>query len=153
LEISNGRLNGYLKALKTNKLKVEKEVIIHCDFNQDFAFFATQGLLTMKKRPDAIFTVSDRMAIGAMVAIKKKGSKMPQDIGLAGFNDEPVLSLVSPEISSVEQPSFEMGKIAAKLFIETMHHNGGEIVPVQKILKTKLFIRASSNRLVYGQKP
>ncbi len=70
----------------------------------------------MKKRPDAIFTISDRMAIGAMLAIKAKGLKMPQDIGLVGFNNEPVVGLVTPAISSVEQPSFELGKSAAMLF-------------------------------------
>ena len=79
------------------------------------------------------------------VAIKKKGLRMPQDIGLVGFNNEPVVSLVSPSISSVEQPSFELGKVAAKLFIETMHHNE-DLSSVDQILKPKLFIRESSQK-------
>ncbi|MEO6541147.1 MAG: substrate-binding domain-containing protein, partial [Ferruginibacter sp.] len=141
---------GYLSALKKHDIKIDQDLIIHCDFNQDYAFFATEELLAMKKKPDAIFTISDRMAIGAMLAIKKKGLKMPQDIGLVGFNDEPILSLVSPAISSVEQPSFELGKITAKLFIETMH-NPEDTTPVEKILKTKLFIRESSQRLLHGK--
>jgi LacI family transcriptional regulator len=150
LNISNSRVEGYLNALKKHKIKIDQDLIIHCDFNQDYAFFATEELLAMKKRPDAIFTISDRMAIGAMLAIKKKGLRMPQDIGLVGFNDEPILSLVSPAISSVEQPSFELGKITAKLFIETMH-NLDDTIPVEKILKTKLFIRESSQRILAGK--
>ncbi|MEZ5029403.1 MAG: substrate-binding domain-containing protein [Ferruginibacter sp.] len=118
---------------------------MHCDFNQDYAFFATEELLSMKKRPDAIFTISDRMAIGAMLAIKKKGLIMPDDIGLVGFNDEPILNLVSPTISSVEQPFFEMGKTTAKLFIECMH-NKEDMSNVEKVLKTKLHIRESSQK-------
>ncbi len=151
LDISNRRLEGYLNALKKHKIKIDNDLIIHCDFNQDYAFFATEELLAMKKRPDAIFTISDRMAIGAMLAIKKKGLEMPHDIGLVGFNDEPILSLVSPSISSVEQPSFELGKMTAKLFIETMHNNTEEAIPVERILKTTLFIRESSQRILTGK--
>jgi LacI family transcriptional regulator len=145
LGISNSRLEGYLNALKKHKIKRDDDLIMHCDFNQDYAYFATQELLSMKKRPDAIFTISDRMAIGAMLAIKKKKLNMPEDIGLVGFNNEPALSLVTPEISSVEQPSFEIGKAAAKLFIEKLH-NSESMDNVLEILKPKLFIRASSLR-------
>jgi LacI family transcriptional regulator len=146
LGISNHRLDGYLKALKKYKIKKDPNLIIHCDFNQDYAFFATEELLAMKKRPDAIFTISDRMALGAMLAIKKKGLKMPFDIGLVGFNNEPIVSLLTPGISSVEQPSFELGKIAAKLFIETMH-NDEDMSTEEKVLKPKLIIRESSQRI------
>jgi len=86
------------------------------------------------------------MAIGAMLAIKKKGLRMPEDIGLVGFNNEPVTSLVTPSISSVDMPSFELGKMAAKLFIETMHNNEG-IDLEEKVLRTKLMIRESSQRI------
>ena len=148
LGISNSRLEGYLNALKKYKIKKDNDLIVHCDFNQDYAYFATEELLSMKKRPDAIFSISDRMAIGAMLAIKKRGLKMPFDIGLVGFNNEPVVSLVSPGISSVEQPSFELGKAAAKLFIETMH-NYDNMNGVEKMLKPKLFVRESSLKNVF----
>lgn len=146
LGISNSRMDGYLNALKKYNIKRDNDLIIHCDFNQDYAFFATQELLAMKKRPDAIFTISDRMAIGAMLAIKQKGFRMPEDIGLVGFNNEPVVSLVTPQISSVDMSSFELGKAAAKLFIETMHNNE-DMNKVEEILKPKLFIRESSQKI------
>jgi DNA-binding LacI/PurR family transcriptional regulator len=146
LDISNQRLNGYLKALKKYKMTPDENLIIYCDFDQHYAFVATKELLTMKKRPDAIFTISDRMAIGAMLAIKEKGLTMPHDIGLVGFNNEPITSLVTPQISSVEQPCFELGKLAAKLFIETVHQEK-DMSDVDEVLKTKLFVRESSMRL------
>ncbi|CAF3839113.1 unnamed protein product [Rotaria sp. Silwood1] len=111
LGISNQRMDGYIKALKANKIRVDNDLIIHCDFNQDYAYLATKELLNMRKRPDAIFTISDRMAVGAMLAIKEKGLQMPNDIGLVGFNNEPVTALVTPTISSIEQPAFEMAII------------------------------------------
>jgi len=146
MEISNHRLDGYLLALKKNKIKVDPDLIINCDFNQQYAYVATQELLSMKKRPDAIFTISDRMAIGAMLAIKEKGLNMPHDIGLVGFNNEPMFSLLNPGISSVDQPSFEIGKAAAKLFVEMMH-NDQDMSNVVQILKPKLVVRESSQRI------
>ncbi len=145
LGVSNQRVDGYLAALKKYKIKPDPDLIIYCDFDQNYAYVATRELLQMKKRPDAIFTISDRMAIGAMLAIKEKGLQMPQDIGLVGFNNEPVTSLVTPGISSVEQPCFELGKMAAKLFIETMHNNE-DMSEVEVVLKTKLIVRESSLR-------
>ena len=144
--VSKSRMDGYLNDLKKHKIKKDPTLIVHCDFNQDYAYFATLELLAMKKRPDAIFTISDRMAIGAMLAIKKKGLRMPEDIGLVGFNNEPVTSLVTPSVSSVEMPSFELGKAAAKLFIETMH-NKENMDLEEKVLKPKLIIRESSQKL------
>jgi DNA-binding LacI/PurR family transcriptional regulator len=149
LGISNSRMEGYLNALKKYKIKKDNELIIHCDFNQDYAYFATKELLAMKKRPDAIFTISDRMAIGAMLAIKEKGLKMPGDIGLVGFNNEPVVNLVTPAITSVEMSAFELGKAAAKLFIETMHHHG-DMPAQEQILKPRLVIRESSQKKLPG---
>ena len=147
LGISNQRMDGYLKALKANKIRVDNDLIIHCDFNQDYAYLATKELLNMRKRPDAIFTISDRMAIGAMLAIKEKGLKMPQDIGLVGFNNEPVTALTTPQISSVEQPAFEMGKVTAKLFIELLH-NDADMSEREIVLKPKLVVRESSQKLL-----
>ena len=147
LGISNSRLEGYLKALKKNKIKRDDSLIVYCDFNQDYAYYATLELLALKKRPDAIFTISDRMAIGAMLAIKERGLKMPQDIGLVGFNNEPVVGLVTPGVSSVDMPSFELGKAAAKLFIETMH-NDEDMSHVEEVLRPRLQIRESSQRMI-----
>jgi LacI family transcriptional regulator len=145
LAISNLRLDGYLHALKKNKMKPNPDHMIYCDFNQQYAYVATLELLSMKQRPDAIFTISDRMAVGAMLAIREKGLSMPQDIGLVGFNNEPITSLLTPGISSVEQPAFEMGKAAAKLFIELMHNNE-DMSDTLVTLKPRLMIRASSQR-------
>lgn len=145
LTIGNDRVEGYLKTLKRFKLKADPALIIHCNFNQQDAYETTLELLKRKQRPDAIFAISDRMAIGAMLAIKERGLKMPTDIGLVGFNNEPITSLVSPSISSVDQPAFELGKAAAKLFIEQMHHEE-DLSKTETVLKPKLMVRESSKR-------
>lgn len=145
LNISNKRMEGYIRALKANKIKFDKNLVTYCDFNQEYAYEATKDLLKMKNRPDAIFTISDRMAIGAMLAIKEKKLTMPYDIGLVGFNNEPVTSLVTPSISSVEMYAFDIGKATAKLFIEALHSNQ-DLSEKEIIIKPKLFVRESSFR-------
>jgi LacI family transcriptional regulator len=146
LNISNKRMEGYLQTLKANNIKFDKHLVIHCDFNQQYAYEATKELIGLKHRPDAIFTISDRMAIGAMLAIKEKGLIMPKDMGLVGFNNEPVTSLVTPSISSVEMYAFEMGKATAKLFIE-MLHSEEDMSEREIVIKPKLVIRESSLRI------
>ena len=146
LNISNKRMEGYLQTLRANHLKFDKNMVIHCDFNQQYAYEATRELMAMKQRPDAIFTISDRMAIGAMLAIKEKGLSMPNDIGLVGFNNEPITSLVTPSISSVEMYAFEIGKATAKLFIE-MLHSEEDMSDREIVVKPKIFVRESSSRI------
>jgi DNA-binding LacI/PurR family transcriptional regulator len=58
LSISNDRMDGYLAALKKHRIKADPELIVHCDFNQQYAYNATLDLLHLKQRPDAIFTIS-----------------------------------------------------------------------------------------------
>lgn len=145
LSISNDRKDGYLQVLKQHKIAVQKNLIINCEFNQDYAYYATKELLSMKSRPDAIFAISDRLAIGAMLAIKEAGLKMPKDIGLCGFNNEPITKLLTPSISSIEMYAFEIGKATAKIFLETLHSET-DMSQKEIVIKPKLVVRESSNR-------
>ncbi|MFC6225916.1 LacI family DNA-binding transcriptional regulator [Hymenobacter artigasi] len=145
LSISNQRKEGYLGTLRQHGLPVSDDFIVHCEFDREHAYRATLRLLDGAERPDAIFTVSDRIAIGALLALRERGVRVPDDIALVGFNDEPVASLLTPSLSSVAQPAFEMGRIAAQLFVEQM--NSDEIRPYQTVvLKPTLMVRESSLR-------
>ena len=64
---------------------------------------------------------------------------MPHDIGLVGFNDEPILNLVSPSISSVEMPSFELGKVTAKLFIEVLHNIDDDMSSIEIAIGVSIY--------------
>lgn len=146
LSISNSREKGYRDALNNFGIEVDESLIIHGEFDRNHAFETVMQLLSdSNQRPDAFFTVSDRLAIGAFQAIQKLGLKMPQDIGLFGFNDEPIMSLLSPSVSSVAQPAFEMGKKAARLFIEQLNSESTELSKTE-FFSPKLSIRESSVR-------
>jgi LacI family transcriptional regulator len=143
--ISNQRKDGYLAALRQHGLPVNEDLVIHCEFDRAHAYRATEQLLDSGQQPDAIFTVSDRLAIGALLALRQRGLRVPEDIALVGFNDEPLASLLTPTLSSVGQPAFEMGKVAAQLFLEQL--NSESVLPPRTItLKPTLMVRESSLR-------
>lgn len=146
LSISNTREQGYRDALMHFGLTVDDAINIHGDFDRNYAYQTVKELLTGQgEKPDAFFTISDRLAIGAFQAIKDLGLSMPQDIGLVGFNDEPIMSLLTPTVSSVLQPALEMGKAAARLFVEKLHSDSSESNRVE-IFNPILKIRESSMR-------
>lgn len=145
LLISSRRKDGYNMALYRHKRKVEEALIVHCDFNAKSAERAAMRLLKSKDRPDGIFAVSDRVAIGVMEAARKLGISMPDELSVVGFNDEPVASLIHPTLSSVRQPVLEMGKMSAQLLIDQIE-SAVPFKPVIKSYMTRLIIRESSRK-------
>jgi LacI family transcriptional regulator len=148
LIISIDRLRGYKDALKENKMEVKEELILNSDsgtFEEGKSL--TQKLLSSKIGVDAIFCNNDPLAMGAMVAIKEKGLKIPQDIAVVGFSNWFFGELMDPALTTIDQPGFEMGQEAARLLIrqiDTKLKDDFELVHETKVLKTRLIIRESS---------
>jgi LacI family transcriptional regulator len=150
LLITEDRKRGYLDALKEHKMEVTDAMIQECPAgSQEDGKKTTKKLLSMANPPDAIFAHSDPIAMGAMMAIKEKGLRIPEDVGLVGFSNWSYGSLIDPALTTVDQPGFEMGQEAARLLIrqiEVGDKDQAEPQPETKILKTKLVIRESSLR-------
>lgn len=148
LLISKDRLRGYEDALKENKMKVEESLIITCGSGTfEEGKKATQKFLSQSSLPDAIFAGNDPMAMGAMMAIKEKGLKIPQDIAIVGFSNWFFGELMEPSLTTVDQPGFEMGQEAARILIREIEMKDKEDFESQsetKVLKTRLVIRNSS---------
>lgn len=144
--IGNQRRDGYLASLRQHGLPVDESLIVHGEFDRQDAYRATLQLLDRKDRPDGIFTISDRLAVGAFLALRERGVAVPQEVALVGFNDEPVASLLSPALSSVSQPAFEMGKMAAQLFVEQLNSDQ-QFSPRTVVMKPTLVVRESSLRM------
>jgi LacI family transcriptional regulator len=148
LDISLQRLKGYEEALDEANMPIEKELIVACPFGSiEEGRKATEQLLKLKNRPDAIFASNDPAAMGAMQAIKESGLKIPKDVAVVGFSNWFFSAMLEPPLSSVDQPGFEMGQEAAKLLIRQIEKkNKDELDPVAetKILKTRLVVRESS---------
>ena len=93
---------------------------------------------------DAIFAVNDPVAIGAFQRIKEAGLKIPDDIGIVGFSNNKITSLVEPPITTVDQPSFEMGKKATEILIGLIEGEKKNTRAKTITLDAKLIIRGST---------
>ncbi len=148
LRISRRRLAGYQEALQLQGLPLRPELVMVAD-NQQAAMQATRQLMALPESPDAILTVNDNAAVGVVMAAKEMGISIPDQLSVIGFSDDKrVTSLIEPALSSVGQPAFEMGQEAARLFLQQVRQESGNLVPVQKMLGTELVVRASSYRRV-----
>jgi len=107
---------------------------------------AITQLWKSKEKPDGIFSAGDYSALGAIQKLKQLGIKIPQEVCVIGFGNEPFTKHMEMPISSVDQTPLEMGKIAAKVFLEQIE--GSQTLTIEKkvVLAPKLCIRSSSNR-------
>ena len=148
---SQNRLNGYRKALKDFNIPGEEAYVKGCQLvTQEEGYNFTKELISLPNPPDAIFAVTDLVAIGAMVAIKEAGLSIPNDIAVVGYSDWAMASVVEPALTTVSQPGFEMGSLAAKLLIEEIQYineeNEAPYRHKKMTLKTEVKIRQSSIR-------
>jgi DNA-binding LacI/PurR family transcriptional regulator len=95
-------------------------------------------------RPDGILVVSDRLAIGVLIALRELNISVPDEVKIVSFNNEPICSVVSPTISSISQPLEEIGRLSVELLLEQIENKTDNSVPRVEVLKTKLIVRESS---------
>ncbi|WP_379964319.1 LacI family DNA-binding transcriptional regulator [Epilithonimonas sp. UC225_85] len=147
LEIYQNRLNGYISALKDYKLPVIQENIINTGSSIEEGINAMKSLWKRKIKPDAIFSASDFTALGACKEIKNLKLKMPDDIGVIGFSNEPFTQFMELSISSVDQTPVMMGKISGNVFLESIKDNFSGITIEKKLVLTPMLcVRQSSSR-------
>lgn len=144
LNISKNRREGYTEGIKACGLIPDPDLLPECNLTPAEASEATQRLLDLPRRPDAIFGMNDTIAFAAMKTIKRNGLKIPGDIALAGFTDEFHSTVVEPTLTSVTHPTFEMGQEAAGLFFKCIEKEGNFSEKV--VLHTELVVRESSVR-------
>ncbi len=141
---SQQRLKGYREALHKHHIPIDETLIAHSDFSQENASKVAEKLLQASSLPDAFFCVNDRVAIGAMLAVKAAGLHIPRDIALVGFNNQPVTAIMEPPISSVSQPAYDMGKAAARILFNQVLEPSNIYTLENLVLKTHLVVRHSS---------
>jgi LacI family transcriptional regulator len=144
LEICKKRLNGYKEALKNAKLHFEESLIQYGGLHEQDGYNSMEFLLKKKLIPDAIFAVNDPVAIGAFQRIKESHLKIPKDIAIIGFSNNKITTLVDPPLTTVNQPSFEMGKKAAEILIGQIENKNKSLAPKTIVLKAELIIRGST---------
>ncbi len=139
------RLDAYKAALKAHDIEIDERFIIEAGFDSEDGYIAAQQLLSLNKRPSAIFASNDLSAFGVMDAIRNKGLSIPEDISIIGFDDIPQASVTYPKLTTVKQPLEQMGREAVKLLLEQIEQPEK---PVRRVtLATALIKRDSCQAL------
>ncbi len=144
LLISKSRKQGYLDALHKYNLPVKPEWIVPCGIIKENVVEATNYLLGLSDRPHAIFMWTDQVAIQAMLVLKEKGIRIPQDVAVVGFGNEPITAVIEPGLTTVDQFPMEMGRLAAQLLLQQIVNGAEHCLPKTKLIKSELIIRQSS---------
>ncbi len=115
------RLAGYREALHTYGQKYNKYFVKHC-FYGGMIFSeiedAVNKLMTLKEKPDAIITTSDKLTTGCLRTLIRRGLKVPEDIALVGFSNSDIAELLNPALTVIRQPASEMGKASIELLLQ-----------------------------------
>jgi DNA-binding LacI/PurR family transcriptional regulator len=136
------RLTGYVDALKQGQLPLINGFVRYGGLHEQDGYASMDSMLKEKMMPDAIFAVNDPVAIGAFQRIREAGLKIPADIAIMGFSNNRITSLLDPQLTTVDQPSFEMGRRSAEILIKMIEDK--VIEPKTVVLDTKLIIREST---------
>jgi len=138
------RLAGYKQALADHQLPFDEKYILINNLSQEAGAQAANSILQMNPLPDAIFATNDNCAVGCLLALKKAGLRIPQDIAFVGFNNDPVSIVVEPNLTTINYPGYKMGEMAATSLIN--HLNGVNSISATNtiLLRSELNIRASS---------
>jgi LacI family transcriptional regulator len=142
--LTENRAQGYRDALEKHNLPAKEQWTIHSGFSQQDGEADMEKLFRLREKPDAIFAVNDRKAIGAMLSLKKRNIKIGEQVGVIGFTNDPISSLISPGLSTMAEPALEIGTKSCELLIQ--HITKKDFLSKEVVLPGTLMIRESSVR-------
>ncbi|TEU16167.1 MAG: LacI family transcriptional regulator [Anaerolineales bacterium] len=135
------RLAGYRQALTQAGLDLDPALTASGDWSATSGYQATRRLLEAGRSFSAIFAQNDRMAVGAIRALREAGRRVPDDVSVIGFDDIPLASYFDPPLTTLRQPMEESGQRAVRLLIETIQNP--DRPPEQVLTHARLMERAS----------
>jgi LacI family transcriptional regulator len=139
---SRARLDGYRAALERAGLSVDDRLVRPGDFRVKAGYEQAKVLLTLNKRPTAIFAGNDLSALGVLRAAREAGFRVPEDLSVVGFDDIPLAEWSTPSLTTVRQPLTEMAAVAVRILVETAASGGSLKRRVE--LATDLVVREST---------
>lgn len=139
------RLKGYKQALAEAQIPFDDNLIIINNLSEQAGKDAAQQILSMNPLPDGIFTTNDTSAVACIRTLKQAGIKVPEQIAIVGFNNDPISWVIEPNLTTIHYPGQEMGEIAATTLINTINKLPSANLDTL-VLRHKLIIRDSSVR-------
>lgn len=146
LEIYKNRFKGYKAALERHNIPFDPKLVLSSKLMESDGTENAKKLLSLKTPVDGIFSSNDTAAISALQYLKEQGIRIPEDIAIVGFSNEPISSVIEPSLTTIDQPGFEIGKIATNLLITQIKNKKEQTVPETIVLKPLLVQRNSSKK-------
>jgi len=145
LSTGHGRYLGLRAGLEAVGLSVEEgHVVFAGSFSEEEGYRCTSELLARRPLPSAIVAGNDMLALGALRALAAAGLACPGEVSLIGFNDMPLVDRVSPPLTTIRLPQYEVGSEAAEMLLERLAGNDGPVKTI--LLPPELVVRASTAR-------
>ncbi|ALL06626.1 LacI family transcriptional regulator [Pedobacter sp. PACM 27299] len=149
LSISTDRLNGYKQALSDQNITFNPTYLRSCDYTDTYKLNddleeAIRYYMTLPEPPDAIFTATDQITTRCLSLLNKLGYKIPQDLALIGFTNTELADAMNPPLSTIHQPAFEIGKLAAEKLISLIEKKHREVDFETIRMDTQIMFRAST---------
>lgn len=145
LSITIERLKGYLAALEQFGVPFDENLVKYCQYTAEEVEANLNTLFSLSNPPDAFLTAADRLALSYYAGLKKRHIQIPKEVAFIGFSNLSVAELLNPPMSTVVQPAFQMGQIAAGLLLDLIDKKPKSPVFQTTKLPMELFIRESSN--------
>jgi LacI family transcriptional regulator len=144
-------LQGYKQALTDHGIVFKEEHVIISNLSQEAGYGAAAVIMKMNPLPDGVFVSNDNCAVGCMTALKQEGLRIPEDIAFVGFNNDPVSTVIEPNLTTINYPGYEMGEAAARNLIN--HLNGISTIHSTNtiLLRSELIIRSSTKPVLQAR--
>ncbi|SHN30680.1 transcriptional regulator, LacI family [Cyclobacterium lianum] len=145
LGVCQDRQEGFRNALQAAGIAEQPHLVINLeDFTFDLAGAAMKQLWNHPERPDGIICFADILAIGAMHTAHQLGIRVPEQLSIAGFGNDETSRFISPPITTMAQPSFEMGEMAARVLLEEIALSGEVHEARHEVIQSRLIVREST---------
>ncbi|MFC7062364.1 LacI family DNA-binding transcriptional regulator [Halobacillus seohaensis] len=148
--IGADRLRGFKQAFQVKSVPIKASYIQEGDFSIESGYQVMSKLLSMEERPDVVFAANDEMAMGAINAAKTFHLKVPEDIAVVGFDDIKMASMFTPPLTTISQPTFEIGQKSAGLLLDLL--NKKPLTQSQFVLEDTLVVRESCGHYLQTDK-
>lgn len=141
-DLGSDRLNAYTRGLEKAGIAFDESYLVRCGNLLEDGYHAAEQLLDLQVVPTAVIAINDLLGFGAMLAILRRGLRVPQDISLAGFDDLPMSQLLVPSLTTGRSDGVEIGRQCVRLIIDRL--NNPDLPPQQVLVPTRLIIREST---------
>ncbi len=147
LSTGKGRLDAFLRHRNRLGLAADKRLIVVADgFNEDEGERCAEELLARGTGFTALVCSNDRLAVGAIAALRRRGYSIPGDVSVTGFNDMPMADRLEPALTTVRVQQYVAGRMAAEMLLARLEQNGSGHAPQHEVLPVELVARTSTAR-------